>query len=215
MNKKIKKIIKKTLIYSSSILLLNQVMPACWITSETLGEKYRGHKISQKRLEEHVKDYEFEKDFNAFDYLIIANEITHKEKKFYFECLELTNLTFNNYIKLIKKNNREDLKKKIRTVIARTEYEKNKFINHMWIQYKDKNNVIRNFEITINPKFDSNSLKNKEIREILKNSIDNQINKRHLAYSLWGKKVVIPNLNSLIIPGGALLMYYDARKYGK
>lgn len=213
MKKKLKNILKKSLIYGSMIFIINQITPSCSLISSSILEKKIGYKTSKKNLKEYMKKYKFKKDFKAFEYLLIANNIAYKEKLHFFECQEMTTLTYNNYMYLIEKNNRNDLKEKIRLAVTREEYEKDQYIGHIWIQYKE-NGKIKNFENLLNLNFNVD-LKNKEEKKLYQRIHEKNKENKLLAYSLWGNDVLIPTWRSLTVPGGLVKMIYESYKYQK
>jgi hypothetical protein len=188
----------KVLGYTLSIIISNQLSPAC---INTINYNSFIHKTVSLDTNKH----KLPNDFGTLEYLIYANSIAHEQSKGTDFCVEFSEKTFHAYQLLTKMNNRKDLIDKVRFVGGKT-YGDGESVNHMWLQYKDKGGKITNFETTIfmpRASFE-------KIREISENGnpFNQEIEKIYLK-SLWGSYFKVPQKDLIFYPGGLAGMFYD------
>lgn len=207
--------LKKGIVVIGSLIFMNQVlMPVCSSPSLTIFNKYLFR--PKKTLVDKNTNCEnkiYKKYEGALDYLLKANYYVHQNSESHFDCKHFTAKTYHTYQDLIRKTCREDLKNKVRLVVGMFEEPDIGMVGHIWIQYRDEKNVIRNFETTT-PTHIKTEKMDYELKRLYQDYKENE--KQQIAihqYSIWGSTFFYPTIDEFLFPGGAARKIYKGIEY--
>ena len=192
-------IIKRIIVYGSLFAALNQFSPAC---AATLYYNTKRPAVVEANQKEDIP-----KDFGALEYLLLANSFAHRGAKSGYNCVEYAEATFHAYQKLARENNRGDISDKIRIVFGDL-IDGKRVGRHAWLQYKDKNDDVIDFETTtFVPK-----LKIKEVKWLVQlndvNQFYSRINQINMVSSR-GSASMKPTKELIFYPGGGARIVYE------
>ncbi len=138
------------------------------------------------------------KNFTSLDYLNVASSIIHEFYEGEGECKEYSILTYKTYLRLIKLNNRSELKKSVRIVAGKYFGE----ISHMALEIKDVDQKFYPYETTMHTPY----LLPEDVKGYSLNTRDDR---KYYITQLWiktfpGTWIFRPTWNIALYPGGAI-----------
>ena len=136
---------RRILGWTLSSLFIYTMTPAIF---SMVGTTYYLKNKNEIQVPEVVTQREVPKEFDARDYLNLANSFVHKYKNESTEwCKQLANSTFDSYQSLVASNGRSDLEDKVRVVADVLSNEP-----HIWLQVREGNGWVNYEPKTLTPK---------------------------------------------------------------
>lgn len=191
-----------------SLAVVNQVLPPIVISVGDSIVYHSSLKVDKKSIERYKN---LPEEFDALDYLNLASSIVHNKSKGNQKCLDYAFATYDVYRRLIKQNDRNDLRKKIR-IVGGVPYTGKMGEGHEWLEV-EINKVFVPFEATnYTP-----TLGLDEIRSYSKQSLNEKrqidCKPQILTRSFRGSWFTYPTLKLFLYPGGLVRMGIRLYRY--
>ena len=138
------------------------------------------------------------REYTTLDYLNLASSVVNNNG-LEGNCKHYANATYETYHKLIKQNNRNDLKDEVNFIFGKMI---NAHAGHVMLEYTNENGIRTQYETTLNtPK-----LEPKKVQKYSKSSLEEKTEESIVVFSrtVPNSRISCPTLELLTYPGGAI-----------